>query len=78
MYQIRCDYLTPIGFDWSENGIPVAMVNWVDEDGNNLPDGNDADFKAGMYFSFTGDEVSIIDTGNGGYYGVYQLQWLTG
>ena len=71
IYQIRCDYLTPIGFDWLENGIPVAMVNWVDENGNNLTDGVDKDFKAGMFFSFAGDEVNINDTGKGGYYGGY-------
>ena len=71
IYQIRCNYLTPIGFNWLENGIPVAMVNWVDKNGNNLTDGKDVDFKAGMYFSFTGDEVHIVDTGKGGYYGGY-------
>ena len=71
IYQIRCDYLTPIGFDWLENGIPVAMVNWVDKNGNNLTDGVDKDFKAGMFFSFAGDEVNINDTGKGGYYGGY-------
>ena len=71
IYQIRCNYLTPIGFDWLENGIPIAMVNWVDVDGNNLTDGADKDFKTGMYFSFAGDEVNIADTGKGGYYGGY-------
>lgn len=71
IYQIKCDYLVPIGFDWTENGIPVSMVNWVDKDGNDLPDGADQDFKAGMFFSFAGDETNITDTGNGGYYGGY-------
>lgn len=71
IYQIKCDYLAPVGFDWSDNGIPVALVNWVDENGNNVPDGADKDFKAGMYFSFEIDEVHICDTGEGGYYGGY-------
>ena len=71
IHQIKCDYLAPIGFDWTENGIPVGLVNWVDEDGNNVPDGEDKDFKAGMYFSFEIDEVHIRDTGEGGYYGGY-------
>ena len=71
IWQIKCDYLCPIGFDWTENGIPVSMVNWVDKDGNDLPDGADQDFKAGMYFSFAGDENNITDTGEGGYYGGY-------
>lgn len=71
IWQIKCDYLTPIGFNYLENGIPVSMVNWVDKDGNDLPDGADQDFKAGMFFSFSGDEVNITDTGNGGYYGGY-------
>lgn len=71
IYQIKCDYLTPIGFDWLQNAIPVAMVNWVDADGNDLPDGADQDFKAGMYFSFSDDELNITDTGAGGYYGGY-------
>ena len=71
IYQIRCNYLTPVGFNWIENGIPVAMVNWVDANGNNLADGADKNFKAGMFFSFAGDEVNIDDTGKGGYYGGY-------
>ena len=71
IYQIKCNYLTPIGFDWLENGIPVAMVNWVDKNGSNLTDGADKDYKTGMFFSFAGDEVHIADTGKGGYYGGY-------
>lgn len=71
IWQIKCDYLCPIGFDWTENGIPVTMVNWVDKDGNDLPDGADQEFKAGMFFSFAGDENNITDTGQGGYYGGY-------
>ena len=71
IYQIKCDYLCPVGFDWTENGIPVSLVNWVDENGNHVPDGEDKDFKAGMYFSFEVDEVHITDTDDGGYYGGY-------
>lgn len=71
IYQIKCDYLAPVGFDWTDNGIPVGLVNWVDENGNNVPDGADKDFKAGMYFSFEIDEAHITDTGEGGYYGGY-------
>lgn len=74
IYQIKCDYLTPIGFDWTENGIPVAMVNWVDENGKNVKDGEDKDFKKGMYFSFEIDENNITDTGEGGYYGGYYFR----
>lgn len=69
IYQIKCDYLAPVGFDWTDNGIPVGLVNWVDEDGNNVRDGEDKDFKPGMYFSFEIDEAHITDTGIGGYYG---------
>lgn len=71
IYQIKCDYLCPVGFDFTENGIPVSLVNWVDENGNHVPDGKDEDFKPGMYFSFEVDEVHITDTGDGGYYGGY-------
>lgn len=71
IYQIKCDYLAPVGFSYVDNGVPVGMVNWVDENGNNLPDGQDKDFKAGMYFSFEIDEAHITDTGEGGYYGGY-------
>lgn len=71
IWQIKCDYLCPVGFDWTENGIPVSLVNWVDKDGKNIPDGDDKDFKAGMYFSFAIDENRISDTGDGGYYGGY-------
>ena len=68
-YQIRCDYLCPVGFSYEENGIPVALVNWVDENGDNIPDGADSEFKAGMYFSFEIDEDHIRDLNEGGYYG---------
>ena len=71
IWQIKCDYLCPIGFNYFQNGVPVAMVNWVDKDGNDLPDGADQEFKAGMFFSFAGDENNITDTGEGGYYGGY-------
>lgn len=71
IYQIKCDYLAPVGFDWSDNGVPVGLVNWVDENGNDVPDGADQDFKAGMYFSFKDDEAQITDLGEGGYYGGY-------
>lgn len=71
IWQIKCDYLVPVGFDWTENGIPVAMVNWFDANGNDLPDGADQDFKADMFFSFAGEETNITDTGSGGYYGGY-------
>lgn len=71
IYQIKCDYLVPVGFDWTENGIPVALVNWVDENGKNIKDGKDSEFKKGMYFSFELDETHIRDTGEGGYYGGY-------
>ena len=47
------------------------MVNWVDANGNDIPDGKSEDFKPGMFFSFAGDETNIVDTGNGGYYGGY-------
>ena len=71
IYQIKCDYLSPIGFNFFDNGVPVDMVNWVDENGNDIPDGESKDFKSGMYFSFAGDENNITDTGEGGYYGGY-------
>lgn len=71
IYQIKCDYLTPIGFNFYDNGVPVDMVNWVDKDGNDIPDGDSKDFKPGMFFSFAGDETNITDTGEGGYYGGY-------
>ncbi|WP_438467795.1 lytic exoenzyme target recognition domain-containing protein [Streptococcus pluranimalium] len=73
IYQIKCDYLVPVAFDWKQNGIPVALVNWVDKNGKNITDGKDKDFKKGMYFTFEGDETTIKDTGygdkgDGGYY----------
>lgn len=88
IYQIRCDYLAPLSaFDWTDNGIPVGMVNWVDENGNDVADGADSDFKAGMYFSFKDDENNITDTGNGGYsngyywrefnFGQFGTAWLS-
>lgn len=74
IWQIKCDYLCPIGFNYFQNGVPVSMVNWVDANGNDLPDGADQDFKSGMFFSFASDEVNINDTGIGGYYGGYYFR----
>ena len=54
IYQIKCDYLAPIGFNFYDNGVPVDMVNWVDKDGNDIPDGDSKDFKSGMFLSFEG------------------------
>lgn len=79
IYQIKCDYLAPTQFTWTENGIPVAMVNWVDKNGKNLTDGKDKDFKKGMYFTFAGDEAHITDTGEGGEnYGYYWRKFIFG
>lgn len=79
LYQIKCDYLTPVAFDWKDNGIPVALVNWVDKDGKHVTDGKDSEFKAGMYFTFEGDEVYIKDTGIGGNnYGYYWRKFIFG
>ena len=87
IWQIKCDYLVPTQFDWIENGIPVSMVNWVDSNGRDISDGADQDFKAGMYFTFAGDENNITDTGRGGYnygwywrlfrFGKFGLVWLS-
>lgn len=78
-YQIKCNDLAPTQFTWLENGIPVAMVNWVNKNGSNMTDGKDKDFKAGMYFTFAGDEAHITDTGQGGYnYGYYWRKFTFG
>lgn len=87
-YQIKCDDLCPLDFDWTENGIPVSLVNWVDGNGNNVTDGKDEDFKSGMHFTFEIDENQITDTGEGGnndngyYYrafnfGQFGIVWLS-
>lgn len=79
LWQIKCNDLTPTQFSWLENGIPVAMVNWVDKNGKNITDGKDNQFKKGMYFTFAGDEVNISDTGVGGYnYGYYWRKFTFG
>lgn len=79
LYQIRCNELAPTAFTWLENGIPVSMVNWYNADGTNRTDGQDKDFKAGMYFTFEGDEAHITDTGIGGYnYGYYWRKFTFG
>lgn len=79
LWQIKCNDLTPTQFTWIENGIPVAMVNWVDKNGKNITDGKDNQFKKGMYFTFAGDETYITDTGVGGYnYGYYWRKFTFG
>ena len=66
IWQIKCDYLCPIGFNYFDNGVPVDMVNWVDENGNDIPDGK--------FFNFKGYENNILDAGIGGYYGGYYFR----
>lgn len=79
IYQVRCNELAPTHFTWVENGIPVGLINWVNKDGSNRTDGADKDFKAGMYFTFIGDENHIADTGEGGYnHGYYWRKFIFG
>lgn len=68
IWQVRCDDLCPVDFDWTDNGIDVADIDLVDSNGNVLAD---QVTKVGSYFVINPDKV-ISDGegayGSGGYY----------
>lgn len=60
LWQIRCNLLAPVGFDWTDNGINAADVDMIDPgSGTMLPD--QETISPGMYFAF--NESRVNDTG---------------
>lgn len=68
IWQVRCDDLCPVDFDWTDNGIDVADIDLVDSNGNVI---SDQETKVGSYFVINPDKV-VSDGegayGSGGYY----------
>lgn len=69
IWQIRCNSLVPVDFDWTDNGIATADIILVDSNGKPLADQNT--IKNGMLFVFNyRNFLGVYDTiqANGGYY----------
>lgn len=69
IWQVRCDYLAPVEFDWSDNGIACGDIDITDASGNLL---DDQETKVGSYFVFNPAKV-VSD--NSGAYGSGNYYW---
>ncbi|MCB5954000.1 peptidoglycan amidohydrolase family protein [Enterococcus sp. CWB-B31] len=68
IWQIRCDYLCPVEFNWTQNGIACADIILTDENGKILAD---QVTKKGSYFIIPKSNVSSVSQaqkGSGNYY----------
>lgn len=68
IWQVRCDDLCPVEFDWTQNGIACEDIDLVDGNGNLLAD---QVTKVGSYFVINPNKI-VSDGegayGSGGYY----------
>ena len=68
IWQVRCNYLAPAEFDWTQNGIACEDIDLVDGNGNLLAD---QVTKVGSYFVINPNTI-VSDSGgaygSGGYY----------
>ena len=73
VWQIRCNYLVPVEFNWLENGIALSDITFVDGKGNPVASFYDGSQK---YFVF---DDGIKATGGAGYGsgGYYWTQYST-
>ncbi|UGQ08797.1 hypothetical protein LPZ00_000518 [Streptococcus anginosus] len=62
IWQVRCDYLCPTDFDWTDNGIDVADIDLVDSNGSVLAD---QETKVGSYFVI--NPAKVVSDGAGAY-----------
>lgn len=62
IWQVKCDDLCPIDFDWTDNGIDVADIDITDANGNVI---SDQETKVGSYFVINPDKV--VSDGPGAY-----------
>ncbi len=66
--QVRCNSLVPVGFTWTQNGIPAADIDMTDAAGKKLADQNTV--KKGQYFTINPKMVSSVSgtiVADGGY-----------
>ncbi|WP_247948454.1 lytic exoenzyme target recognition domain-containing protein [Streptococcus constellatus] len=69
IWQVKCDYLAPVEFDWLDNGIACGDIDIVDANGNLL---DDQETKVGSYFVINPSKV-VSD--NSGAYGSGNYYW---
>jgi hypothetical protein len=62
IWQVRCDDLCPVDFDWTDNGIDVADIDITDANGNVI---DDQVTKVGSYFVINPNKV--VSDGEGAY-----------
>ncbi|MBL1228123.1 holin [Enterococcus sp. BWB1-3] len=68
IWQVRCDYLCPVEFDWTQNGIACADITLTDKNGKVLAD---QVTKKGSYFVIPESNVNIVSQaqkGSGNYH----------
>lgn len=67
IWQVRCNFLVPIDFNWTDNGIAVDDIVLVDSQGYIL---GDQTTKNGSYFVFDTNKIKSVSKpikGSGGY-----------
>ena len=69
IWQVKCDYLCPVEFNWNDNGICVGDIDIVDKNGNLIAD---QECRVGSYFVFNPNKI-LSD--NGGAYGTGGYYW---
>lgn len=62
IWQVRCDDLCPVDFDWKDNGIDVADIDLVDSNGNVI---GDQVTKVGSFFVI--NPAKVVSDGEGAY-----------
>nr|MCW1092114.1 zoocin A [Streptococcus anginosus] len=68
IWQVRCNYLVPVEFDWTQNGIACEDIDITDANSNVI---SDQETKVGSFFVINPNKV-VSDGegayGSGGYY----------
>lgn len=67
IWQVRCDFLVPLDFNWTDNGIAVGDIVLVDRQGYIL---SDQTTKNDSYFVFDTNKINSVSkaqSGSGGY-----------
>lgn len=69
IHQVRSNYLVPVDFNWTDNGIGLGSIDFVDANGNMLA--NQHYDGSQKHFAFAEGKVSQVSNsirGSGGYY----------
>lgn len=68
IWQVRCNALCPLNFNWKDNGIPAVMIDMTDKNGSKLKDQNS--IGNGQYFTINKNYIKSVGgalKGEGGY-----------